>query len=91
VNAFKPTACHATDADQTADTMTATQLREIFQNAPLTIHLVSGRTLRVQHTDYALVSPTGDSVAVYSKAGGLTLVSIGNIESIKPDRKKNPA
>lgn len=71
--------------------MTATQLKETLQNAPLTIHLVSGRTLRVRHIDYALVSPTGDSVAIYSKAGGLTVVSISNIESIKPDRKKNPA
>ena len=71
--------------------MTATQLRQTLENAPLTIELVSGRTLRVQHTDYALVSPTGDSLAVYSKAGGLTIVSIHNIESIKPDRKKNPA
>ncbi|MSU50432.1 MAG: hypothetical protein EXS37_15335 [Opitutus sp.] len=71
--------------------MTANQLRQTLENAPLTLHLVSGRSLRVQHTDYALVSPTGDSVAVYSKAGGLTLVSLSNIESITPDAKRAPA
>jgi hypothetical protein len=49
---------------------------------------VSGRSLRVLHTDYALISPTGDSVAVYSKQGGLTLVSLDNIESVKPDAAK---
>ncbi len=71
--------------------MNATQLRETLNNAPLTLLLVSGRTLRVPHSDYALVSPTGDSVAVYSKAGGLTLVSLNNIEAVKPEGKKNPA
>lgn len=69
----------------------AAQLRETLQNAPLTLQLVSGRTLRVLHTDYALVSPTGDSVAVYSKAGGLTLVALSNIEAIKPDAKPKHA
>ncbi len=89
VDAPRLPACHESNHDQIAP-MTATQLRETLANAPLTIELLSGRTLRVQHTDYALVSPTGDSLAVYSKAGGLSVVSIPNIEAIKPDRKKTP-
>ena len=71
--------------------MTAPQLRQYLQNAPLTLHLGSGRKFRVPHTDYAHVSPNGKFVIVYGATPDdiFEIVGLKDIESVTMKNPKN--
>jgi len=40
--------------------------RDAVPFQPFTIHMADGRTFRVQHRDFMLISPTGRTIIVYT-------------------------
>ena len=63
--------------------MTSEEIRQYLQeDAPLTIHLNGGREFRVAHTDYALISPSGVSLAFFSPNDHIEHIRLSSIESI---------
>jgi hypothetical protein len=53
------------------------------KSGPFTLTLSDGRVFKIQHTDYILISPTGDHAAFYPEGGGHTLIDTRQITSIE--------
>ena len=63
--------------------MQASQLKELLQaRKPIILHLVSGRTVIVKHTDYALFTPDGKTVAIAVSDDAFEIIRVDAIESV---------
>jgi hypothetical protein len=65
--------------------MSPTEIKQDLANktGPFTLTLSDGRVFTIQHTDYILLSPTGEGAAFYPEGGGLTLIDTRQITSIE--------
>ncbi len=65
--------------------MKADQLKLLLQTqGPVVLHLVSGREIVVRHTDYALFTKDGSTVAVGVTDSAFEVVAVAAIESVTP-------
>jgi len=70
--------------------MTVEHVRELLHsNAPLTIHVMSGRTFQVRHSDYAHVSQSHNYLVFTHENDTVELIRLPSIESITV--QKEPA
>jgi hypothetical protein len=53
------------------------------KSGPFTLTLSDGRVFRIQHTDYILISPSGEHAAFYPEGAGHTLIDTPQITSIE--------
>lgn len=69
--------------------MTATKLRGMLKSQPFRPFLVKttdGDTHRVEHPDFALVSPTKTEAVIYDRDGHYRHVAMNHIVSLEPAR-----
>ena len=69
--------------------MKVTALRNIIKAQPFQPFLVKttdGDTFRVQHPDFAMISPVETEVIFYDKDGHFHIVAINHIASVEPAR-----
>jgi len=69
--------------------MTATEFRDMLKISPFRPFLVKttdGDTHRVEHPDFALVSPANTEVVIYDKDGHFRHVAMNHIVSLAPIR-----
>jgi hypothetical protein len=73
--------------------MTAGQLNEQFNQAPVVIHLTNGDRIHVPQRDFVAVAPDGESVSAYDTRGRHWMIDSLNIASIVtlPKRRKRAA
>jgi len=67
--------------------MTATEFRDMLTLQPFrpfVVKTIDGDTHRVDHPDYALVSPTKTEVVIYDKDGHFRHVAMNHIVSLAP-------
>ena len=70
--------------------MTIEKIRRILhEDAPFTIHLVSGRQFRVPHTDYAALGMNNSTLVFTDDTGSLELIRLSSIESLTPEKTAN--
>jgi hypothetical protein len=50
---------------------------------PFTLTISDGRKFTVEHTDYILLSPSGEHASFYPKDGGLHMIDVRQITSIE--------
>jgi hypothetical protein len=68
--------------------MTLEQIRRILrEDAPLTVHLVSGRSFHVRHTDYAALSMSDTSLILTDDNDQIEIIRLPSIESITLEKK----
>jgi hypothetical protein len=68
--------------------MTLDQLRKLLnEDAPLVIHLVSGREFHVPHTDYVALSQNGSSLSFWDAKNQLEIIRTATIESITVENR----
>jgi hypothetical protein len=69
--------------------MTANEFRDMLRAQPFRPFLVKttdGDTHRVEHPDYALVSPSKTEVVIYDRDGHFRHVAMNHIVSLEPHR-----
>ncbi|MBI4625589.1 MAG: hypothetical protein HY736_20515 [Verrucomicrobia bacterium] len=72
--------------------MTAAQLRKyLAEDAPLTIHVGSGRKFYVPHTDFAMLSTSQKFLVFFDARDIAEIIPLRSIESITLARKKTSA
>ena len=52
------------------------------------VKAADGATFRVFHPDYAMISPTGESVIIFERDGHYSVVNMQLIVSLEPVREK---
>jgi hypothetical protein len=63
--------------------MTAEHIREILHSqAPLIVHVMSGRSFRVPHSDYAHISQSHNYLVFTDEKDRVELIRLPSIESI---------
>jgi hypothetical protein len=68
--------------------MTVDEVRKfLHEDAPLTIHLVSGREFHVPHTDHAAISKNNTSLIISDDQDNLEIIRLPSIESITLSKK----
>ena len=69
--------------------MTAAEFRGMLTSKPMRVFLVKttdGDTHRVEHPDYALISPPKTEVVIYDRDGHYRHVAMNHIVSLEPAR-----
>ena len=56
------------------------------KSGPFVITLSDGRAFKIQHTDYILISPSGESAVFYPEGRGHTVIDTRQITSIEFDK-----
>ena len=65
--------------------MDVNQLKELLRaRSPVTLHIMSGRELKVPHTDFALFSRDGKTLVVLLESDVFQIVNVAAIESVTP-------
>jgi hypothetical protein len=68
---------------RTITAMTLEEIRRLLhEDAPLTIHLVSGRQFHVPHTDHAAISMNNTSLIISDDQGDIEIIRLPSIESV---------
>ena len=68
--------------------MTLEQIRKILhEDAPLVVHLSSGREFYVRHTDYAAISMSDTSLVITDDNDNIEIIRLPSIESITLQKK----
>ena len=68
--------------------MTVERIRELLHaNAPLTIHVMSGRRFRVPHSDFAHISQSQNYLVWTDEKDGVELIRLPAIESITVEKQ----
>ena len=68
--------------------MTVEHIRELLHsNAPLTIHVMSGRSFRVPHSDFAHISQSQNYVVWTNENDNVELIRLPSIESITVEKQ----
>jgi hypothetical protein len=76
--------------------MTADPIRQLLVQRPFqpfTVHLADGRQVRVDHYDWAIISPPGRTMIVYQKDGSFNIIDIMLVTDLElgPPAAPNPA
>ena len=58
------------------------EMRDAAPFKPFTLHLTSGRTIKITAPDHLLFSPRGDLLVVFPSTGGICVVEPGHVESL---------
>lgn len=58
------------------------EMRDVAPFKPFTLHLTSGRTIKITTPDHLLISPRGDLLIVFPSAGGVCVVEPAHVESL---------
>ena len=58
------------------------EMRDVAPFKPFTLHLTSGRTIKITTPDHLLFSPRGDLLVVFPPAGGVCVVEPNHVESL---------
>ena len=58
------------------------EMRDVAPFKPFTLHLTSGRTIKITTPDHLLFSPRGDLLVVCPSAGGVCVVEPEHVESL---------
>ena len=69
--------------------MTAVEFRDMLKAQPFrpfVVKTTDGDTHRVEHPDYALISPVKTEVVIYDKDGHFRHVAMNHIVSLEPIR-----
>jgi len=62
------------------------KIRELIRNQPFkpfSVYLPEGREVRIWHHDFARLSPEGRTLVVFDKNGGMDLIDVMLISSIR--------
>ena len=71
--------------------MSETELRAEMRKQPFQefdVKTADGATFRVFHPDYAMISPTGESVIIFERDGHYSVVNMNLVVSLEPVRPK---
>ncbi|HTD65757.1 MAG TPA: hypothetical protein VK846_04400 [Candidatus Limnocylindria bacterium] len=58
------------------------EMRDVAPFKPFTLHLTSGRAIKISTPDHLLFSPRGDLLIVFPSAGGVCVVEPVHVESL---------
>ena len=58
------------------------EMRDVAPFKPFTLHLTSGRTIKITTPDHLLFSPRGDFLVVFPSAGGVCIVEPEHVDGL---------
>lgn len=58
------------------------EIRDVAPFKPFTLHLTSGRVIKINTRGHLLFSPRGDLLVVFPPAGGVYVVEPAHVESM---------
>jgi hypothetical protein len=58
------------------------EMRDVAPFKPFTLHLTSGRAIKINTPDHLLFSPRGDLLVVFPASGGVCVVEPAHVESM---------
>jgi hypothetical protein len=73
--------------------MTISEFRTLLSSKPFrafTVHLADGRSIPVNHREFALPSPSGRTVIVYQRDDSFDIIDLLLVTSLTVNGKKRP-
>ena len=58
------------------------QMRDVAPFKPFTLHLTSGRAIKIRTPDHLLFSPRNDLLVVFPSSGGVCVVEPAHVQSV---------
>ena len=68
--------CLASAGVKKAEPMTVTEIRNLYDAQPFTMHLADGRNVSVLHREFLAIAPSGRTVVVYQPDDSSNIIDL---------------